>query len=250
MATVTAQHEEPAQSPRGAATRWILLAMLCIVFCGFSALGVWQLHRLQWKLELIQRVDSRIHAEPVSLPPASEWLQVTAERDEYRHVRLEGHFIARHETRVQALTVLGAGFWVMSPFQLQDGSIVLVNRGFAPAPDKGELPSSAATVVTGLLRMSEPGGGFLRNNAPADDRWYSRDVAGIAGVRGLVNLAPFFIDADAQGNGTSQWPRGGLTVTRFSNNHLGYALTWFALALLSAWAVWRLAVTERRSQRD
>lgn len=247
MAMMAAQRGDPKQSPGHAASRWIFVAMSCVAFCVFTALGVWQLHRLQWKLDLIERVESRIHAEPAALPPASEWSQVTAERDEYRHVQLEGHFIANHETRVQALTALGAGFWVMSPFQLQDGSIVLVNRGFAPSPDKGELPSSSAAVFAGLVRMSEPGGGFLRNNVPADDRWYSRDVAGIAAAKGLVNLAPFFIDADAQGDGSPQWPRGGLTVTRFSNNHLGYALTWFALALLSAWAAWYFMVAERKT---
>jgi len=50
---------------------------------------------------------------------------------------------------------------------------------------------------------------------------------------GLSEVAPFFIDADATAN-PGGYPVGGLTVVDFSNNHLVYALTWFALAVLSA----------------
>lgn len=236
---------ELAQHPRRAAKRVFLVA-LCSAFIAFAALGVWQFYRLQWKLDLIERVEARIHAMPVALPERSEWSFISAARDEYKRVRLEGHFVQARDTRVQALTELGAGQWILSPFQLHDGGIVLVNRGYVPSGHKSDLPASSSTVVTGLLRLSEPGGGFLRTNAPADDRWYSRDVAAIASARGLTDAAPFFIDADAEQDDTAeQWPRGGLTVTRFSNNHLGYALTWFALALLVVWAIWRVAVTGR-----
>jgi surfeit locus 1 family protein len=81
--------------------------------------------------------------------------------------------------------------------------------------------------------MPEPGGGFLRVNDPASDRWFSRDVAAIAAVRGLDEVAPFFIDAERV-SGESGLPVAGLTVIRFSNNHLVYALTWGILALMAA----------------
>jgi surfeit locus 1 family protein len=85
--------------------------------------------------------------------------------------------------------------------------------------------------VTGLLRASEPGGGFLRANDPADGRWYSRDVAAIAEAEGVGPVAPYFIDAGATPNPRGL-PVGGLTVVSFRNTHLAYALTWFALAAL------------------
>ena len=87
--------------------------------------------------------------------------------------------------------------------------------------------------MTGLLRMSEPGGAFLRVNDPASDRWFSRDVAAIAASRGLDKVAPYFIDAE-RAPGESGLPVAGLTVIAFSNNHLVYALTWGALALMAA----------------
>ena len=115
--------------------------------------------------------------------------------------------------------------------------MVLVNRGFVPSERKEQstrrrgLVKGEASVV-GLLRMSEPKGGFLRSNQPAQDRWFSRDVDAIGRARGLGHAAPYFIDADAAFN-AGGWPRGGMTVVAFPNNHLVYSITWFALAMLS-----------------
>jgi surfeit locus 1 family protein len=126
----------------------------------------------------------------------------------------------------------------MTPLETEDGFLVLVNRGFVPgerreaASRAGPVPGGMA-IVTGLMRMTEPGGGFLRANAPAQDRWYSRDVSAIAAARGLRDVAPCFIDADA-GPDPGTWPKAGLTVITFPNNHLIYALTWYALALMLA----------------
>ena len=86
------------------------------------------------------------------------------------------------------MTELGGGYWVMTPLVRDDGTTVLVNRGFVPAdkrdPASWRSAEPAAVTVTGLLRMTEPGGAFLRSNDPAADRWYSRDVAAIAASRG------------------------------------------------------------------
>ena len=108
----------------------------------------------------------------------------------------------------------------------------------------GEI-AAGPVAVTGLLRMTEPGGAFLRSNDPAADRWFSRDVAAIAAAKGLADVAPYFIDADATPN-PGGLPIGGLTVVAFRNSHLVYALTWYALAAMSAaaaWRVWRRRVT-------
>ena len=205
---------------------------------GLIALGVWQIERRAWKLALIDRVESRIHAAPAALPQPSAWPAVSAASDEYRHVTLTGRFLQDRETLVKAVTDEGAGYWVLTPLTTDDGATVLVNRGFVPperrdAATRQESNSSAPVRITGLLRMSEPKGGFLRDNDPAHDRWYSRDVAAIAAARDLGEVAPFFIDADATPGGNG-YPNGGLTVVRFPNNHLIYALTWFGLALMLA----------------
>lgn len=199
---------------------------------------MWQIERLAWKRDLIARVDARIHAAPI----APTWRAVT-DSDAYRRVRVTGTFDHAAETLVKAVTEQGDGFWVMTPLRAAQG-VVLVNRGFVLGDRR--IPTSrpagqiaGPVTVTGLLRITEPGGAFLRSNDPGAGRWYSRDVAAIARTHRLEAVAPFFIDADATPN-PGGYPVGGLTVVRFSDNHLVYALTWFGLALLCAFAAWQV----------
>ncbi|QDH71393.1 SURF1 family protein [Marilutibacter alkalisoli] len=222
---------------------------LAIAFAGFTALGVWQVKRLAWKLDLIERVESRVHAPPVAAPGPAEWAHVDAASHEYLHVVLEGRFLPGLDAKVQAVTELGAGFWLLAPFETADGGIVLINRGFVPPDRVGETAPPADTRMTGLLRISEPGGAFLRDNDPANDRWYSRDVQAIATARGLREVAPYFVDAGRNPDADVGAPVGGLTVVRFRNHHLVYALTWFALALMSAAAFVYLLRDARRGRR-
>jgi surfeit locus 1 family protein len=237
---------------------------------GFITLGVWQLERRVWKLALIERVEQRVHAAPVAAPGPAEWHAVTAANAEYRHVTVTGRFLDDRDTRVQAVTALGGGYWVMTPFRTNDGFIVLVNRGFVPPnerPGAADDATSGDVVLTGLLRMSEPKGAFLRTNDPAANRWYSRDVAAISQARGLTATAPYFIDAEASDAAAAgattvtpdasagmrgadirtRTPVTGLTVIAFHNSHLLYAVTWFALALLVAGFAARVAHHELRA---
>jgi len=227
--------DETARSP----SLWLAVLSLT-AFAVLIALGVWQVERRAWKLALIDRVEQRVHAPAQPIPSPAAWSAVTAANDEYRHVSLTGRFLHDRETLVQAVTEEGPGYWVLTPLQRGDGTQVLVNRGFVPserrdASARRDGNPDGPVEITGLLRMSEPKGGFLRNNVPQHNRWYSRDVAAIAVARGLHEAAPFFVDADA-GSQSGGGPIGGLTVVRFPNNHLIYALTWFALAfMLAGW---------------
>ena len=208
-----------------------------VIVAGLAALAVWQVHRRAWKLDLIARIEARVHAFPVPAPAPSCWADISTSADEYRRVTVTGYWLRGRSAFARAGTELGDGYWVMTPLVQDDGMVVLVNRGFVPAdkrdPASWGSPTPRSEVVTGLLRMSEPGGAFLRSNDPAADRWFSRDVAAIAASRGLPAVAPYFIDAERR-PGHSSLPVGGLTVISFSNNHLLYAATWCALALLAA----------------
>lgn len=235
--------------------RALALAAGVVMFLGFSALGVWQVERLAWKRALIARVDARVAAAPTAPPGPAAWAQVSAAGDEYRRVRLSGVFENDRETLVQAVTEKGPGFWVVTPFRSDAGYAVLVNRGFVPPELKTPAARAAGqisgeTTITGLLRISEPHGGFLRANQPAAGRWYSRDVAAIAKARGVTPAAPYFLDADATPN-AGGWPLGGLTVVRFRNSHLSYALTWFSLAgMVAPWGAWPLLKAARSRRRS
>lgn len=226
-------HKRAAGCARG-----LLTAALVFVALIFSALGSWQVQRLFWKLDLIERVEARIHAEAAPAPSQADWGSITAQNDEYSRVRATGVFDHGKAVLVQAVTARGAGFWVVTPLKRDDGSTILINRGFVPSDRRATFSHASGTVeVTGLLRMTEPGGGFLRSNDPGNDRWFSRDVAAITAAKALSDVAPYFIDADATPN-LDGLPVGGMTVVRFANSHLVYALTWFAMAVMSAGAAY------------
>ncbi len=224
------------------------------LFVSFLGLGTWQLQRRAWKLDLIERVNERVRAAPVAAPAPGEWPQVNAQQHEYLPVTLTGQFLPQKTVLAQAVTELGAGFWVLTPLQAADGSQTLVNRGFIPAserqawqPDRSGVGDAPQT-VTGLLRMPEPGGGFLRDNDAAQQRWYSRDVAAIAAAQGLERAAPYFIDAGRPGQpmAAQAWPRPGMTVISFHNSHLVYALTWYGMAAMVLVAAAVVVRWERR----
>lgn len=217
--------------------RRLLLPALCM-FCAvlFTGLGLWQVERRSWKLDLIARVDERIHAPAVAPPSSESWATLPPRSVEYRRVAATGKFLHDQETLIDALTERGPGWWVVTPLQT-DSNIILVNRGFVPpdraAPRTRTAGQMAGPVrVEGLVRLSEPGGRFLRPNRPDENRWFSRDVAAIARARQLGNVASYFIDAGPAPN-PGRLPIGGMTVVQFRNTHLIYALTWFGLAALS-----------------
>ncbi|MDO9403606.1 MAG: SURF1 family protein [Polaromonas sp.] len=245
------------RSARGRALRVLAAFAALALFAGFVALGAWQVERRAWKLALIERVAQRVHAAPVAPPPPERWPQVNRADDEYRHLRLTGRYLPGRDTFVQASTVRGSGFWVLTPLLQNDGTTVLVNRGFVPtravqAEVGAATPGALESVVTvdGLLRLSEPDGGFLRSNDAAGDRWFSRDVAAIAAARGLKAVAPYFVDAGAAPEEVPGQPVGGLTVIAFANSHLVYAITWYGLALMVVGAAVLVARHNARGHDD
>ena len=233
-------------------------AMLAIVgialFLGFMALGTWQVQRRAWKLDLIERVEQRVHSAPVAVPAPAQWPEVNAANYEYLPVQAQGVWLDKQTLLSKALTEAGAGFWVMTPLQQGDGSQIWVNRGFTPEKMRAEWlkqiseasPSQEAVTVIGLMRMSEPGGGFLRKNDAGQSQWFSRDVAAMAQAADLKHAAPYFIDLGVPASNPAYRRnefgldvlRPGMTVIQFPNSHLVYALTWYGLAAMVLGAAW------------
>jgi len=128
----------------------------------------------------------------------------------------------------------GPGYEIITPLALDGGGVVFVNRGFVPAELKdpsarpgGQL--SGQVEIAGLMRRPENRNFFTPADEPGKNLWFTRDPGALAAHWGLADAAPFTVDADATPN-PGGWPRGGATVTTIPNNHLSYALTWFALA--------------------
>jgi surfeit locus 1 family protein len=239
------------RSPRSTATFVVAIALAAFACAGFVALGAWQVHRLAWKEALIARVDARLFAAPVEAPGASLWPLLQRDADEYLRVRVRGRFDYARETLVRASTELGAGYWVLTPLRTEGGAWLLVNRGFVLPTQRGHVPhADDVQTVAGLLRFTEPHGSLLQRNDPIEARWYSRDVEAIAAAQRLEGpVAPYFIDQQVTPETAAAWPRPGLTVVHFSNDHAVYALTWFGLAAIMGGAIGYLLVDNRRLRR-
>ncbi|MEM9670359.1 MAG: SURF1 family protein [Pseudomonadota bacterium] len=215
-----------------------VLVVAAIVFVTMVGLGNWQMHRLSWKLDLIDTVTARLGEAAVPAPRRPDDIESLA----YLRVEVEGEFIHDQSRKVKALTELGGGSWLMTPLKTATGHF-WINRGFVPtgltSPEWTEPEGPVR--LEGLLRPSEPDGTLLEKNDPSAGRWYSRDVVALSEDTGVYYPAPYFIDADHYG-AEADWPRGGLTIVRFRNPHLSYALTWYAMALLffaaMAYIIW------------
>lgn len=190
------------ESQRSVLARVLLAGLLLLLFVLFVSLGTWQVQRRAWKLDLIARVENRIHGAPVAAPLPAQWPHLVREQIEYQPIRLRGTFQHDLEAFVQANSIVGGGYWVVTPLQTERDGIVLINRGFVPSeyrqqPARAQIQRPAGLVeITGLVRMTEPKGAFLHSNRPTDDRWYSRDVHQIAQARHLSveQVAPYFVD--------------------------------------------------------
>ena len=196
------------------------------------ALGVWQLDRLQWKLGLIEEMTRNMSAAPI---PVDRTLAMKASDAQYRHVSLTGRFDNSKEAYVYTTARDGAPVYhVVTPFILDDERVFLVDRGLIPLPlrdpatrQAGELEGERS--IGGIWRTPDAPGPFTPAPDLAHRTWYSRDLKSIAKADGIASAAPVIIEADAAPN-PGGWPKGGQTIVDLPNDHLQYAVTWFALA--------------------
>lgn len=207
-------------------------------------LGTWQMERLQWKQDLIARIDRQMAEPPVPLPanigdPVA-W--------EFRPVTLAGHFLNDKDMLLIARPHQGqVGYEVLTPFERADGTgTVLVNRGFVPMDRRDPATRIAARVegetnLKGIVRVPQPPGFFQPGNGtPAPgSAWMRADPPAMAAVAALSNVAPVVVEMlPGQGGGLPGASRGSLAGieprVELPNNHLQYALTWYGLAVTLA----------------
>lgn len=218
-----------------------LFTLVAVAVC--AGLGVWQLERLHWKRGLIAERAAALAAAPVSPPRTA----AEAAAMEFRRVTAEGEFLHDREIlRVAAGPTGGSRFEVITPLREADGRVVFVDRGLIPvdlqdrAKRAGGEPAGAVR-VTGIVRVppaAKPSW-FLPDNKPERNLWFWIDLRAMAAAARLPEVAPFYIVADETPN-PGGWPKGRNVAEPLPNNHLQYAITWFALAI-AALAVYLLS---------
>ena len=202
------------------------------------ALGVWQLERLEWKETLIFERQSRSQAPAVLLPDGLDQPRSL----EFQAVRVRGRLLHDSEFYLAARAFNGrVGLHVVTPLALEAGRILLVDRGWIPddrrdpaTRPEGQIPGDLE--LTGLVRLPGWKGPtwLVPDNQPDENIWFWVDPAAMAEAAGLASvIGGFYVDAGPAEN-PGGLPKGGQTRIELPNDHLQYALTWFALALILA----------------
>ena len=226
-------------SPLRSRLLWPTVASACGVALLLN-LGIWQLRRLEEKTALLTKIASRVNQPQLEIPAESTWPGLVIADLEYAPAKATGAFMHEDEALVfepagKGETGLATkGFAVLTPLKLDDGRIIIVDRGFVPENlgpvEKRAVAQTGGTVtVTGKLRAPQRRGTFTPPDAPGKGIWYTRDPAEIADVFHLGHVAPVYLEADATPN-PGGWPKGGDSQITIPNRHLEYALTWFGLA--------------------
>ena len=217
---------------------WPTLISLPILVLSLS-LGIWQMERREWKLDILDRLTANQAAAPLTL---DELLRGDSLRHEYGRVKVAGTFLHDKEFHLAARSLKNkVGMQVVTPLKTDDGRIVLFDRGWIPSEKKEPAQRTEGQVagrveLTGIVRRSQIKGRFVPDNAPDKNVWFQVDVPlmrQLAGASPDPRLDTFFLEADAAPN-PGGVPIGGQTRLDIPNDHLQYAITWFLIALALA----------------
>ncbi|TFK36938.1 mitochondrial protein required for respiration [Crucibulum laeve] len=239
---------------------WINPTMLLIGFVPVFTfgLGTWQLKRLKWKIDLIDELEEKLQLQPLVLPNKIN-LAVIPEFI-FRKVALRGKWDHKHTMLLSPRVREGVhGVHVVTPLVRENGSTVLVDRGFVSndmVSSGNYMQEDNEVEILGMLRTSQARNRFTPDNDPGKGKWYWTDVDGMAQYAGgdLASVQPVFIEQIFEGHAgeASTKISKGIPVGRpptidLRNSHLSYVITWYALSGLTAFMFARVLVNKKRS---
>ena len=240
-----------ATTGRGGAGFGVFTLAMVAVFIG---LGAWQLQRRVEKHALIAALTERLAAAPVALPQPTQWSALTPAQDEFRRVRFAATYAPGSDAMVYSSgsavreDISGPGTWAFLPARLASGETVAINAGFVQntmqdrdQQDRAVKPllTGEPVTLTGYLRFPEAAGMLTPAANLARRLWFTRDHLAMARALGWGEVAPFYVDLEQPlpANGI---PKPGPLDVHLKDDHMQYAITWFALAgaVVIAFGVW------------
>ncbi|MFR9794992.1 SURF1 family protein [Streptomyces sp. MS06] len=240
--------------------QWVILTLVAIALIPtMIRLGFWQLHRHEHKVALNHVIGDSLAAPPVPAETMTSPGATVKHADLYRRVTAKGRFDTAHEEVVRRRTSADGkiGYHVLTPFVLDDGRVLLVNRGWIPvggsqtAFPRIPAPTRGETTVTGRLMPDE-----------------TTAESGIKNVKGLPERQVMLINSGREADRLGRKVLGGyveLTAPAPEGGspepipdpehddigpHLAYAIQWwlFTAGVPVGWVV--LARREARERRE
>ncbi len=197
------------------------------------SLGSWQLHRLEWKTERIAQLDAEYKKDAAQIPLAPADLDGDFH---YRRGTVRGAYVFDRQILLGPRVYRNLpGRHVYTPLRLEDGSFLLVNRGWVPGDwtFETETPAEHAAAqskkITGLLRKPAKRNAFTPDNRPAKDEWYFADIPAISAEKDIPGLHDTILELE-DGDAGNRYPVAQATKPDIPNDHLQYAIFWFSMA--------------------
>jgi cytochrome oxidase assembly protein ShyY1 len=228
--------------------KWLAFHVLCIsLIAVMLLLAKWQWTRYNERNDFVALVEQRQAAKPQDLATLLE-TDPPAEIEYYR-VTASGSYLADDQLiQINRTQDDVNGVDVLTPFQIDDGPIVIVNRGFVPAGDDVPAAPSGTSLIGGTARTTQiRHTGELTDNKNGVATEVRRVDLPLIGQRLGLDVAPVYIDFIASEPAASEPPvpvpppdvSGGPP-------HLSYTIQWCIFSVCVA-VGWVLAV--RRSAR-
>ncbi len=236
---------------------WVFTAAAVLIFAyfAFTVLAPWQLHKNEAKTERNHNIEAAFETDPVPLSEIFTTRGEVADGKEWRRVSMTGHYLPESEVLLRLRPVNSSpAFQALTPFRLNSGEIMLVNRGFVPAnqdnvPDIPAAPSEEVTIV-GYARLDEP----PPSHEPLTDQGRLQ-VSGInsqqiADLTHLELWKDYVQLSDGQPGTLSAIPLPQLD----SGPHLSYGIQWIAFGIMAplglGYFVWAEMRERRREQEE
>ncbi|KAA9110837.1 SURF1 family protein [Microbacterium rhizomatis] len=243
-----------------AAVRWTIYIAVAIVFaiaCGF--LSNWQFSRNAERSEQLALVAANYDREPVSLDSAIPLGTTLAPQDEWLPVELTGRYLDGEQILVRNRPHGGtAAFEVLVPFQLDDGRVLLVDRGWVPPgnhqPDPDVIPAAPTGDVSVIVRL-RPGEALPTSGRSAPDGQVPTiNLPLVADMLDPASAAK--LEQSAYGLMMSETPAPDTrpqAVDPPSDDpgpYLSYAIQWILFAIMGFVFIWYVIRSERRARRE
>jgi len=198
----------------------ILFSIFVFFFISiFIALGSWQLVRLNWKNELLNKIDVSLKKEPVDL--------MTNVPEDYLKIKTSGVIDFDKQIYLYSLNEKGLpGFNVVNPIIINNKNFLL-NRGWIPFNKKNtkEINIFDHKTILGTLKKQTKASRFKPVNDVKDNYWFTLDRNDVFKYTNK-NFSPFIIYL----NNNLELPKPRIITVNIPNSHKKYAITWFSLA--------------------
>ncbi|XP_011505788.1 PREDICTED: surfeit locus protein 1 [Ceratosolen solmsi marchali] len=257
ISLLKSQNKDNKQKTKWSQTKFLkdvnLYSLLLLSFPVISfGLGIWQLKRRKWKLDLIRAVQEKFHKPAVGIPENLNDLALL----EYHPIKVSGEFLYNNEFVIGPRTLIingqpaseirqnliphnevNKGYNIITPFKVKDRElIILVNRGWIPnyynsSSERKKFQIQGSVEIIGINRLTESKPQFVFKNIPEQGIWTFRDVIEMAK---FAKTQPVYLEM-TQSNNELEMPIGSQTRINFRNEHTSYIVTWFTLSICTAY---------------